>query len=130
MATALAVHRIEQLTQVHGSPFRPKTGRFLVVHFTDTNTHGSGSVVVYRTNVWLIEPNGPRILVDSEGVNALVGMATTATEARPLFDAYSVPGGQAATLAVVFDVDPGSVARQIDIEGRHLEAPNPSKTSG
>ena len=123
--TLVSVQRLEQLTQANGSPVRPKNGRFLVVTISYSNTHGSGSIVAYSANMWLIETDGNRTYVDSEGVNALVGMATPATEGRPLLEAESVPIGQTATFAIVFDVDPGLVDLQIDIEGLHFEVPNP-----
>ena len=78
----------------------------------------------------LVESDGNATNVDDAGVKALVGMATSATDGRPLFDAYSVPSGQTATLAVVFDVDPGLTDLEIHIEGLHFEVPNPSETSG
>ena len=123
--TLVSVQRFEQITQVHGSPIRPKNGLFLVVTITFTNTNDSGDIVVYMTNIVLIEPDGNEIHVDARGVDALIGMATVATEGRPLFLVEIVPGGQTATVAVVFDIDPGLVDLEIDIEGFVFEVPNP-----
>ena len=120
-----SVQRFEQFPQVQGSPIRPKNGQFLVVTFTYNNTYGSENIVVGIGNLWLIEPDGNEIHVDARGVDALIGMATVATEGRPLFLAESVPGGQTATRAVVFDVDPGSVDLRIDIDGLYFKVPNP-----
>ena len=120
-----SVQRFEQLTQVHGTPFRPKNGLFQLVTITFNNTNESGNIVVSKANIYLLEPDGNEIAVDSPGVNALIGMATTATEGRPLFLVESVPNGKSATVAVVFDVDPGLVDLLIDIEGFQFEIPNP-----
>ncbi len=121
----VSVQRFEQLTQVHGTPFRPKNGLFQLVTITFNNTNESGNIVVSKANIYLLEPDGNEIAVDSPGVNALIGMATTATEGRPLFLVESVPNGKSATVAVVFDVDPGLVDLLIDIEGFQFEIPNP-----
>ena len=123
--TLVSVQRFEQLTQVHGTPFRPKNGLFQLVTITFNNTNDSGNIVVSKANIYLLEPDGNEIAVDSPGVNALIGMATTATEGRPLFLVESVPNGKTATVAVVFDVDPGLVDLLIDIEGFQFEVPNP-----
>jgi hypothetical protein len=123
--TLESVQRFDQLTQVHGSPFRPKNGQFQIVTITFNNTNDSGNIVVSKANIVIIEPNGNEIAVDSPGVNALIGMATTATEGRPLFLVESVPNGKTATVAVVFDVDPALVDLLIDIEGFQFEVPNP-----
>ena len=123
--TLVSVQRFEQLTQVRGSPFQPKNGLYLVVTIAFNNTNDSGNIVVSKGNILLIEPNGNEIAVDSPGVNALIGMAAPATEGRPLFLVESVPSGQTATLAVVFDVDPGLVDPEIEIEGFPFEVPNP-----
>ena len=120
-----SVQRFEQLTQVHGTPFRPKNGLFQLVTITFNNTNDSGNIVVSKANIYLIQPDGTEIAVDSPGVNALIGMATTATEGRPLFLVESVPNGKSATVAVVFDVDPSLVDLLIDIEGFQFEVPNP-----
>ena len=120
----VSVQRFEQLTQVHGTPFRPKNGLFQLVTITFNNTNESGNIVVSKANIYLLEPDGNEIAVDSPGVNALIGMATTATEGRPLFLVESVPNGKSATVAVVFDVDPGLVDLLIDIEGFQFEIPN------
>ena len=120
-----SVQQFEQLTQVHGSPFRPKNGLFQIVTITFNNTNDSGNIVVSKANIVLIAPDGSEISVDSPGVNALIGMATTATEGRPLFLVESVPNGKSATVAVVFDVDPGLIDLLIDIEGFQFEIPNP-----
>lgn len=120
-----SVQRFEQLTQVHGTPFRPKNGLFQLVTITFNNTNDSGNIVVSKANIYLIQPDGSEIAVDSPGVNALIGMATTATEGRPLFLVESVPNGKSATVAVVFDVDPSLVDLLIDIEGFQFEVPNP-----
>lgn len=121
----VSVQRFEELTQVHGTPFRPKNGLFQLVTITFNNTNDSGNIVVSKANIYLIQPDGSEIAVDSPGVNALIGMATTATEGRPLFLVESVPNGKSATVAVVFDVDPGLVDLLIDIEGFQFEVPNP-----
>ena len=92
--TLESVQRFEQLTQVHGSPFRPKNGLFQLVTITFNNTNDSGNIVVSKANIYLIEPDGNEISVDSPGVNALIGMATTATAGRPLFLVESVPSGK------------------------------------
>ena len=123
--TLESVQRFEELTQVHGSPFRPKNGLFQIVTITFSNTNDSGNIVVSKANIVLIEPDGSEIAVDSPGVNALIGMATTATEGRPLFLVESVPNGKSATVAVVFDVDPNLLDLLIDIEGFQFEVPNP-----
>ena len=123
--TLVSVQRFEELTQVHGSPFRAKKGLFQLVTITFNNTNDSGNIVVSKANIYLIEPDGNEISVDSPGVNALIGMATTATEGRPLFLVESVPNGKTATVAVVFDVDPDLVDLLIDIEGFRFEVPNP-----
>lgn len=123
--TLESVQRFEQLTQIHGSPFRPKNGLFQLVTITFNNTTEGDNVVVSKANIYLIEPNGNEIAVDSPGVNALIGMATTVTEGRPLFLVESVPSGKSATVAVVFDVDPALVDLEIDIEGFRFEVPNP-----
>ncbi|MCY3784870.1 MAG: hypothetical protein OXG79_13965 [Chloroflexi bacterium] len=123
--TLVSVQRFEELTQVHGTPFRPKKGSFQLVTITFNNTNDSGNIVVSKANIYLIQPDGSEIAVDSPGVNALIGMATTATEGRPLFLVESVPNGKSATVAVVFDVDPGLVDLLIDIEGFQFEVPNP-----
>ena len=83
--TLVSVQRFEELTQVHGTPFRPKKGSFQLVTITFNNTNDSGNIVVSKANIYLIQPDGSEIAVDSPGVNALIGMATTATEGRPLF---------------------------------------------
>jgi hypothetical protein len=119
------VQRFEQLTQVHGSPFRPKNGLFQIVTITFNNTNDSGNIVVSKANIVLVTPDENEIAVDSPGVNALIGMATTATEGRPLFLVESVPNGKSATVAVVFDVEPDLVDLRIDIEGFLFEVPNP-----
>ena len=123
--TLESVQHFEQLTQVHGTPFRPKNGLFQLVTITFNNTNDSGNIVVSKANIYLIQPDGTEIAVDSPGVNALIGMATTATEGRPLFLVESVPNGKSATVAVVFDVDPSLVDLLIDIEGFQFEVPNP-----
>ncbi|MCY4115017.1 MAG: hypothetical protein OXG33_13945 [Chloroflexi bacterium] len=123
--TLVSVQRFEELTQVHGSPFRPKNGLFQIVTITFNNTNDSGNIVVSKANIVMIEPDGNEIPVNSPGINALIGMATTATEGRPLFLVESVPNGKTATVAVVFDVDPGLLDLQIDIEGFIFEVPNP-----
>lgn len=123
--TLVSVQRFEELTQVHGTPSRPKNGLFQLVTITFNNTNDSGNIVVSKANIYLIQPDGTEIAVDSPGVNALIGMATTATEGRPLFLVESVPNGKSATVAVVFDVDPGLVDLLIDIEGFQFEVPNP-----
>ena len=123
--TLVSVQRFEELTQVHGTPFRPKNGSFQLVTITFNNTNDSGNIVVSKANIYLIQPDGAEIAVDSPGVNALIGMATTATEGRPLFLVESVPNGKSATVAVVFDVDPSLVDLLIDIEGFQFEVPNP-----
>ena len=123
--TLVSVQRFEELTQVHGSPFRAKKGVFHLVTITFNNTNDSGNIVVSKANIYLIEPDGNEISVDSPGINALIGMATTATEGRPLFLVESVPNGKTATVAVVFDVDPDLVDLLIDIEGFRFEVPNP-----
>lgn len=123
--TLESVQRFDQLTQVHGTPFRPKNGLFQLVTITFNNTTENENVVVSKANIYLIEPSGNEIAVDSPGVNALIGMATTATEGRPLFLVESVPSGKSATVAVVFDVDPELIDLEIDIEGFRFEVPNP-----
>lgn len=123
--TLESVQRFDQLTQVHGTPFRPKNGLFQLVTITFNNTNDSGNIVVSKANIVLIQPDGSEIAVDSPGVNALIGMATTATAGRPLFLVESVPNGKTATVAVVFDVDPSLVDLLIDIEGFQFEVPNP-----
>ena len=123
--TLVSVQRFERLAQVHGSPFRPKNGLYLVVTIAFTNTNDSGNIVVSKANIVLIEPSGNEIAVDSPGVNALLGMASQETEGRPLFLVEAVPGGGTATVAVVFDIDPGLVDLEIDIEGFRFEVPNP-----
>lgn len=123
--TLVSVQRFDELTQVHGTPFRPKNGLFQIVTITFSNTNDSGNIVVSKANIYMIQPDGSEIAVDSPGVNALIGMATTATEGRPLFLVESVPNGKSATVAVVFDVDPGLVDLLIDIEGFQFEVPNP-----
>ena len=123
--TLVSVQQFEELTQVHGSPFRPKNGAFKLVTMQFTNTNDSGNIVVSKANIVLIEPSGNEIAVSSPGVNALIGMATTATEGRPLFLVESVPDGKTAVVAVVFDVAPDLVDLEIDIEGFIFEVPNP-----
>ena len=123
--TLVSVQRFEQLTQAQGSPFRPKNGLYLVVTIAFTNTNDSGNIVVSKANIVLIEPSGNEIAVDSPGVNALLGMASQETEGRPLFLVEAVPGGGTATVAVVFDIDPGLVDLEIDIEGFRFQVPNP-----
>jgi hypothetical protein len=123
--TLVSVQQFEELTQVHGSPFRPKNGAFKLVTIQFTNTNDSGNIVVSKANIVLIEPSGNEIAVSSPGVNALIGMATTATEGRPLFLVESVPDGKTAVVAVVFDVAPDLVDLEIDIEGFIFEVPNP-----
>ena len=122
--TLVSVQRFEQLTQVYGSPFRPINGLFLVVTIAFTNTNFSGNLVVSTANIVLIEPDGNEIAVDEAGVNAL-GMAAPATEGRPLFLGETVLGGRTVTYAVVFDIDPGLVDLEIDIEGFRFQVPNP-----
>ena len=122
--TLVSVQQFEELTQVHGSPFRPKNGAFKLVTVQFTNTNDSGNIVVSKANIVLIEPSGNEIAVSSPGVNALIGMATTATEGRPLFLVESVPDGKTAVVAVVFDVAPDLVDLEIDIEGFIFEVPN------
>ena len=123
--TLVSVQQFEQLTQIHGSPFKPKNGAFQLVTIQFTNTNDSGNIVVSKANIVLIEPSGNEIAVSSPGVNALIGMATTATEGRPLFLVESVPDGKTAVVAVVFDVAPDMVDLEIDIEGFIFEVPNP-----
>ncbi len=123
--TLVSVKRFEQLTQAQGSPFRPRNGFFLVVTFTFANTNDSGNIVVSKENIYLYGLDYNRILVDSEGVRALSGMATPASEGRPLIEVESVPSGQTATFAVVFDIDPGLIDLEIDIEGVKFAVPNP-----
>ena len=123
--TLVSVQRFEELAQVHGSAFRPNGGLFLVVTIEFTNTNDSGNIVVSKSNIVLIEPDGSKTAVDSPGVNALLGMASTAVEGRPLFLVEAVPGGLTATVAVVFDIDPGLIDLEIDIEGFLFEVPNP-----
>ncbi len=123
--TLVSVQRFEQLAQVRGSPYRPKNGLYLVVTIAFTNTNDSGNIVVSKANIVLIEPGGNEIAVDSPGVNGLLGMASQEAEGRPLFLVEAVPGGETATVAVVFDIDPGLVDLEIDIEGFRFEVPNP-----
>ena len=123
--TLVSVQQFEELTQVQGSPFRPKNGAFKLVTMQFTNTNDSGNIVVSKANIVLIEPSGNEIAVSSPGVNALIGMATTATEGRPLFLVESVPDGKDRVVAVVFDVAPDLVDLEIDIEGFIFEVPNP-----
>ena len=123
--TLESVQQFDQLTQVHCTPFRPKNGLFQLVTITFSNTNDSGNIVVSKANIVLVEPDENEIAVDSPGVNALIGMATTATAGRPLFLVESVPNGKSATVAVVFDVDPALIDLRIDIEGFLFEVPNP-----
>ena len=123
--TLVSVQHFEQLTQIHGSPFKPKNGAFQLVTIKFTNTNDSGNIVVSKANIVLIDPDENEIAVDSPGINALIGMATTATEGRPLFLVESVPDGQTSVVAVVFDVPPDLVDLRIDIEGFIFEVPNP-----
>ena len=120
-----SVQRFEQLAQVDGPPFRPKNGLFQLVTITFHNTNDSGNFVVSEASIVLMESDGIEIAVDSASMNALSGMAVPATEGRPLFRVESVPSGQTATVAVVFDVDPGLVDLLIDIEGFRFEIPKP-----
>ncbi|MCY3782759.1 MAG: hypothetical protein OXG79_03115 [Chloroflexi bacterium] len=123
--TLVSVQRFEQLTQAQGSPVRPRNGLYLVVTFTFTNTKDSGNIVVSKENIFLYDPDYNSIPVDSEGVMALSGMATPASEGRPVVEVESVPSGETATFAVVFDLVPSLVDLAIEIEGISFAVPNP-----
>ena len=77
--------------------------------------------MISKANIVLM-PDGSEIAVDGAGVNALVGMATPATEVRPLLVENVRPGPR--TVAVVFDVA-DLADLEIDIEGLRFEVPNP-----
>ena len=126
-ASLVSAQRLEHLMQARGSAFRPKNGLFLVVTIAFNNTNDSGNIVVSKANIVLIEPDGNEIAVDTAGLNALLAMPyegrgrPPAALGRGQFQAACT-----ATLAVVFDVDPGwQLTCSIDIEGFLFEVPNP-----
>ncbi len=123
--TLVSVQQFEELAQVHGTPFRPKNGAFKLATVKFKNTTASSNIIVSKDNIFLIDPSGAEISVDSPGVNALIGMATTATEGRPLFLIESVPDGKTVIVAVVFDLAPDLIDLNIQIEGFLFEVPNP-----
>ena len=123
--TLVSVQDFDELVQIHGTPYRPKNGSYKIVSVMFKNTTESTNIVVSKDNIYLVGSDDEVIKVDSPGVNALIGMATTTTEGRPLFMVESVPGGKKVTVAVVFDLPSDSVDMNIEIEGFLFEVPNP-----
>ena len=121
--TLVSVVNYKDLIQVHGSPFRPKNGSFKLVTIRFANS-GDGNIVVNKDNIFLLGPDDTKTKVDSAGVNALIGMTTTAESGRPLFMVESVPKGKEISVAVVFDVPEELVDMNIHIEGFLFEVPN------
>ena len=111
--TLVSIEHVKEITQFHGSPFRPRDGIYWLVTIKYVN-HGSSLVSIANERIKFITADGTDIAVDARGTSALSTTPVQRYEARPLFLAESLPPGDQTQAAVLFDASP-------DLEGLHLE---------
>ena len=120
--TIVAVEDLATIPQYHGESFRPKKDLFRVVTMKFDNG-SSDPTTVANNNMWLLRPDGSRIVVDSRSTNVLISTPVRSVEGRPLFLVESIPAGKAIVVSVSFDLSEADVDLTMDIEGLKFAMP-------